>query len=593
MVNFIAPVEDTLFVLSEVVGFDRFARAEPPFEFDEDAAAAILDQAGRFAAEVLAPINASGDREGCSWADGVVATPAGFKEASARYRADGWPTLIAPAEWGGQGLPRTLWLAIEEYNVAANLSFATFNVLGVGASTALLSAGNEKIQKLYVPKLVSGEWSGTMNLTEPHCGTDLGLIRTTGTRRDDGTYSLTGTKIFITAGEHDLTENIVHLVLAKTAGAPDNLRGLSLYVVPKFLPDENGNPGRRNAVSCGSIEHKMGLRASATCVMNYDDATGFLVGEEGGGLAAMFVMVNMARLHVGVQGLGLAEGAYQHAVAYARERRQGRAPTGAADPDQKADVLMVHPDVRRLLMECRALIEGSRALCLWAVSQVDDSYGAPEPAQRALANDLVSLLTPVVKGFVTDMAYRCVTSAQQLFGGHGFICETGAEQFVRDCRITMLYEGANGIQALDLATRKAQMKDGAIMRHFIEMVRAEMGNAPPELQAMTDRLGKLAAEAEAATAWLASKVKADPEDAAAGAYHYMDLIGFLALGWLWLRMASAAQRRIGAGDASPFNHAKMKTARFYFERLVPEAMTLRERMEAGSSAVMALEPSFY
>lgn len=593
MANFNAPVDDTLFVLSEVVGFERFARAYPPFELDEDAAAAILDQAGRFAAEVLAPINASGDREGCSWVDRAVTTPTGFKEASARYRADGWPTLIAPAAWGGQGLPRTLWLAIEEYNVAANLSFATYNVLGVGAATTLLSAGNEQIQNMYVPKLVSGEWAGTMNLTEPHCGTDLGLIRTTGTRREDGTYSLSGTKIFITAGEHDLTDNIVHLVLAKTAGAPDNLRGLSLYVVPKYLPDESGGLGLRNAVSCGSIEHKMGLRASATCVMNYDEATGFLVGEEGGGLAAMFVMVNMARLHVGVQGLGLAEGAYQHALAYARERRQGRAPTGPADPDQKADVLMVHPDVRRLLMECRALIEGSRALCLWTIAQVDDSYSAPEPEDRAFAQDLVALLTPVVKGFVTDMAYRCVTSAQQLFGGHGYICETGAEQFVRDCRITMLYEGANGIQALDLATRKAQMKDGTTMARFIEMVRAEMDMAAPELREITDRLAKLMAEAEAATAWLATKVKASPEDAAAGAYHYMELIGFLALGWLWLRMASAAHRRIASGDASPFNNAKMATARFYFERLVPEAMTLRERMEAGATSVMELEPALY
>lgn len=593
MVQYSAPVRDTLFVLSEIVDFGRFQCAAPPFDIDEDGAEAILEQAGRFAAEVLAPLNASGDHEACRWDDGNVTTPAGFKEAAARYRADGWGGLIAPAEWGGQGLPRAMWLAVEEYNVAANMSFATYQVLGVGAATTLLSAASEPIKNAYVSKLVSGEWGGTMNLTEPHCGTDLALIRTTGTKCADGTYSVTGTKIFITAGEHDLTENIVHLVLAKTAGAPDNLRGLSLFVVPKFLPDESGNPGLRNGVSCSAIEHKMGLRASATCVMNYDDATGFLVGEEGGGLAAMFVMVNMARLHVGVQGLGLAEGAYQHAVAYARERRQSRAPNGPAEPDQKADLLMVHPDVRRMLMECRALIEGCRALCLWTVAQVDHGYRAAEQADRELAQDLVSLLTPVVKGFVTDAAYRCVTSAQQIFGGHGFIREVGAEQFVRDCRITMLYEGANGIQALDLATRKALMKDGETMRRFVGIIREDAEKARSEFPELVDGLERLTKEAEAATAWLAAHGKVKPDDAAAGAYHYMELVGYLALGWLWIRMAAAAQKRIASGDQSPFNDAKIATARFYFERLVPAAMSLRERMEAGAGTIMALEPALF
>ncbi|WP_236554693.1 acyl-CoA dehydrogenase C-terminal domain-containing protein [Novosphingobium sp. 9U] len=577
-----------MFVLSEIVGFDLFSQADPSFDLDPDAAEAILEQAGRFAAEVLEPINGSGDREGCTWQGGVVTTPTGFKEAFERYRADGWPTLIAPVENGGQGLPRTIWLAVEEYAVAANLSFACYNVLSVGAATTLLASASEELKAAYLPKLVTGEWSGTMNLTEPHCGTDLGLIRTIGTRREDGTYSVSGTKIFITAGEHDLTENIVHLVLAKTTGGPDNVRGLSLFLVPKFLPDAAGNAGERNGVACGSIEHKMGLKGSATCVMNYDDATGFLVGEECNGLAAMFVMVNMARLHVGMQGLGLADAAYQHAVAYARERRQGRAPTGASNPEHKADRLIVHPDVRRMLLECRALIEGSRALCLWTIAQVDRGERGPDAQERAQARDFVSLLTPVVKGFVTDISYRCTTLSQQVFGGHGFINEIGAEQFVRDSRITKLYEGANGIQALDLAARKVAMRDGETMRAFLAMVREEANTGRATFPDLAQKLDRLAADAEKSTSWLSKHMTRDPNATAAGAYSYMELVGYLALGWLWLRMAVAAHRHLDAGEDVDYHRVKIATARFYFDRLVPEAMTLRERIEGGAGSIMAL-----
>ncbi|NJR77120.1 acyl-CoA dehydrogenase C-terminal domain-containing protein [Sphingomonas corticis] len=592
MPQYTPPIRDTRFVLDHVLGLDRHANLAGFSAATPDTIDAVLEEGGRFVAEVLFPLNQSGDQQGCTrHADGRVTTPDGFKEAYARFVESGWGTLGAPEAFGGQGMPHVVSTAFQEYMISANMAFAMYPGLAHGAIAALVVKGSPEQQATYLPKMVSGEWGGTMNLTEPQCGTDLGLIRTRAEPQGDGSYAITGTKIFISAGEHDLTDNIIHLVLAKTPGAPDSSKGISLFVVPKVMVNADGSLGTRNAVSCGSIEHKMGIHGNATCVMNYDGATGWLVGEEMKGLAAMFIMMNAARLGVGLQGLGVAETAYQNAVQYAKDRRQGRALTGPAEPEEKADTLFVHPDVRRMLMNAKAWTEGLRALCLWGALQADLEHHAEGEEERQLAGDLLGLLTPVIKGVGTDKGYQIATDAQQVYGGHGYIQEWGMEQYVRDARIAMIYEGTNGVQAMDLAGRKLAQNGGRAVMAFAKLVGEEIAAAKGEAATadFAARLEKAAGELQASAMWFMANGMKDPNNVGAGAVPFMHLVGVVAVGLMWLRMASAAARlkAAGEGDAA-FLDAKLMTARFFAERVLPEAGALRRQIEGGVDAIMAL-----
>ena len=592
MPSYKAPVRDTLFVINELLKLESYGNL-PGFESaSADIVTAVIEEAGKFTSEVLAPLNASGDAEGCTRnADGSVTTPKGFKAAFDQFREAGWGTISAPEEFGGQGMPDVLGCALEEFLSSSNQSFAMYPGLTNGAIAAILAKASPELQQAYVPKMVSGEWTGTMNLTEPHCGTDLGLIRTRAVPAVDGSYAITGTKIFISAGEHDMSENIIHLVLAKTPDAPDSSKGISLFIVPKFLLDSDGKPGTRNQVSCGSIEHKMGIHGNATCVMNYDGATGYMVGEENKGLAAMFIMMNAARLGVGIQGLAQAEVAYQNAVAYAGERRQGRALTGAAEPAEKADPLFVHPDVRRMLMDAKAFTEGMRALALWGGMQVELSHAAASEEERQMADDLISLLTPVIKGYGTDKGFETAVNMQQIWGGHGYIVDNGMEQFVRDARIAQIYEGANGVQAMDLVGRKLGANMGRAVQAFFALVDGECATAKadPELPPIAERIEKAGGELKAATMWLMQNGMTNPNNAGAGAHHYMHLMGIVSLGLMWLRMATVAQAALAGGASDKaFYEAKLVTARYFAERFTPDAGALRRKMEAGSEAMMML-----
>ena len=595
MPSYQAPVADVLFLLNDVLRMQDHDDLAGYAEASPDIVVAVLDEAAKLAGQQLQPVNLSGDQEGCRRAaDGSVQTPKGFKAAYDAYAEGGWIGLAFDPAYGGQGLPYLLAAAVSEFFISANLSLSMYPGLTAGAAAALLTHGSEELKRLYAPKMLEGRWTGTMNLTEPHCGTDLGLLKTRATRRDDGSFSLTGQKIFISAGEHDLTENIVHLVLARIEGAPAGVKGISLFVAPKFLLDAAGNPSEKNAVSCGSIEHKMGIHGNSTCVMNYDGAQGWLVGEENRGLNAMFVMMNEARLMVGVQGLAQSEVAYQNAASYARERLQGRALTGAKSPEKPADSLLVHPDIRRILLEIRAFNEAGRAFALWLALQSDIAHRSPDAKAREKAADLLGLMTPVLKGVLTDRGFDNCVKAQQVFGGHGYIVEWGMEQFVRDARIAQIYEGANGIQALDLVGRKLPANGGRAITAFLTEVGAFL-KANDGDEALKPLLGPLSASLghlQKATLWLMQNALAAPDNAGAAATDYMHLLGLTALGYMWAKIAKAA-----FADADParadFLQAKRACALFHAERILPETALRLARIQTGAGVTMSLPAELF
>jgi alkylation response protein AidB-like acyl-CoA dehydrogenase len=598
MPTYRAPVKDTRFILEEVLDISRFSNLPGFAAASTDVIEAILEEAGRFCEEVLQPLNRIGDEIGCKRNDdGSVTTPPGFKEAWDQWVEAGWPTLTAPEEFGGQGLPQVVGTAIGEYVLSANHSFEMYQGLTSGAIAALVVKASDELKQRYLPKLVVGSWTGTMNLTEPHCGTDLGLLKTRAEPNEDASYSITGTKIFISSGEHDLSENIIHLVLAKRAGAPDTVKGISLFVVPKFLVNDDGTPGPRNAVSCGALEKKMGIHGNATCVMNYDGATGWLVGEGEKGLQAMFIMMNAARLGVGLQGLAQGEVAYQNAANYARERRQGRALNeGERDPGERSDPIIVHPDVRRMLMESRAWNEAGRALCLWGSLLVDLTRRSPDEAERQQADDLLGLVTPVVKAYLTDKGFQATVHAQQVLGGHGYIREHGIEQFVRDARITQIYEGTNGIQAMDLVGRKLPRDNGRAIHTLFDLIETDISEAEAgEPSVVAGALAPALLDLKAATLWMAQNAPANPDNAGAGAYPYLELMGLVILGWMWLKMANSAARAVRGRPSEPndFYDAKLATARFYADRELPLSSTLRKKVEAGAESLMKIPAEIF
>jgi alkylation response protein AidB-like acyl-CoA dehydrogenase len=592
MPTYAAPLETIRFVLNDVLkAGDEFARLGMT-EATPDVLDAILEEAARFCQQELQPLNLSGDTEGCTFENGVVRTPKGFKEAYDKFCEGGWTGLTGDPAYGGQGMPHTLGTVLDEMVSSANLSFGMYPGLTAGAVRALTQHGSDAQKALYLPKLNSGVWSGTMCLTEPQCGTDLGLIRTKAVPADDGSYKITGTKIFISAGEHDLSENIIHLVLAKLPDAPEGTRGISLFVVPKFLPKEvNGETvaGPRNGISCGSIEHKMGIKASATCVMNLDEATGWLVGEPHKGMRAMFTMMNAARHAVGIQGLGIAEVAYQNALSYAKDRLQGRALTGAKADDKAADPIIVHPDVRKNLLTVKAFTEAARALGLWVSLSLDIEERSADPAARVAASDLLALMTPIVKSYFTDAGFEAAVLSQQGWGGHGYIHENGMEQFVRDARITQIYEGANGIQALDLVGRKLPANMGRSLRRFFQPVAAFIAENQSDeaLGELVLPVAKAFGKLQQATGFIAQKGLANPDEAAAASSSYLRMFALVALGFMWLKMAKAAQAKLAAGEGNAaFYTSKLKTARFFVAKILPEAEQHFRAIMAGAEPLM-------
>jgi acyl-CoA dehydrogenase len=592
MPTYKAPVADVMFLLNDVFHIERYNNLPGFADATPDLIEAVLDESAKFCEDVLTPLNRVGDKEGCKrHPDGSVTTPSGFKDAYKRLTEGGWIGASAPDEFGGQGLPRVLSQAVSEFLISANMAFAMYPGLTQGAVAALVAHGSPEQKTLYLPKLISGEWAGTMNLTEPQCGTDLGLTRTRAVPQANGSYKITGTKIFISAGEHDLAENIIHLVLARIEGAPEGVKGISLFVVPKFLPAKDGGVGERNGVSCGSIEEKMGIHGNSTCVMNYDDATGWLVGEANRGLNAMFVMMNEARLGVGVQGLAMSEVAYQNAAVYAKERLAGRALTGAKFKDKAADPIIVHPDVRRMLMTMRAFNEAARALVLWTALKSDVAHRSGDAKERQAADDHMGLMTPVIKGVLTDQGFANTVMAQQVFGGHGYIAEHGMEQFVRDARIAMIYEGANGIQALDLVGRKLPRDGGRAFQAFLAEVSGfiKQHGDDADLAPFIKPLAQAVGELQQATMWFMQNALGNPDNAGAGSTDYMQLFGLVALGYMWCLIAQAAYAKgavnNGAGDPMA---AKLVTGRFFAERLLPAAATHLARVKAGAASTMAL-----
>ena len=587
-----APVQDTMFVLNDVLGLERHNNLPGFAEASPDMLEAIVGEAARFAEEALFPLNLSGDRQGCiRHDDGTVSVPDGFAEAYRQYCQAGWTGLAVPEAFGGQGLPYTLHAAVGEYFSSANMSLMMYPGLTQGAIAAILVHGSDDQKATYLPNMVAGTWSGTMNLTEPHCGTDLGLLRTRAVPQNDGTYKISGQKIFISAGEHSMSDNIVHLVLARIEGAPEGTKGISLFIVPKVMVEADGSLGARNGVTCGAIEEKMGIHGNATCVMNYDEATGFLIGAENRGLAAMFVMMNEARLGVGLQGLAIAETAYQNAVSYAKERIQGRSLSGVKNPDGKADPIIVHADIRRTLMTIRAFNEAGRAFLLWTALKSDIAHRSEDAAERQRADDILGLATPILKGVMTDKGFDHAVMAQQVFGGHGYIEEHGMSQYVRDARITMIYEGANGIQALDLVGRKLALNGGrAIMAMFKEIGDfCEENRADEAMMPFTKALKKGLVDLQTATMWFMQNAMSKPDNAGAGSTDYMHLFGLVTLGYMWATMAKTAGEKLVAGDAREnYLKAKLVTARFFMEKIMPETALRRARIEAGADSLMEL-----
>lgn len=582
-----APLRDMRFVLHELLEVEKLTELPGYEEMTPDLIDAILEEGAKIHQEVLHPLNRSGDEEGCTFENGVVRTPSGFKEAYDTFKDGGWIGIACDPEWGGQGVPKVVHAMIQEMGCSANLSFGIYPGLSHGAYTAMEAYASQELKERYLPKMVEGSWSGTMCLTEPHCGTDLGLLRTKAEPVGDGSYKVTGTKIFISAGEHDLTENIIHLVLARLPDAPPGVKGISLFLVPKFLPKDDGTPGERNGVSCGSIEHKMGIKASATCVMNFDEATGWLVGEPHKGMRAMFAMMNAERIAVGIQGLGLGQVSYENAALYARERLQGRSLTGVKNPDGKADPLLVHPDVRRMLLTMKSTMEGSRALAAWVAKALDLATHHPDPAVRQENDDLVAVMTPIIKALLTDLGTEATNLGMQVFGGHGYIREHGMEQYVRDARIAQIYEGANGIQALDLVGRKMPAHAGRYLRRFFHPVAAYI-EANKDNEAMAEfvlPLAKAFGRLQTATATVAQRGMGNPDEAGAAATEYLRLFGLVAMAFMWCRMVEVARSKKGNGEDA-FYDGKEHTARFFMQRVLPQTGALLSCVMAGSASLM-------
>ena len=588
MADYKAPLRDMRFLLNEVFDAPALWQSLPALAevVDADTAEAILAEAGKITANTIAPLNRSGDEEGCQWHDAAVSTPTGYREAYRLYAEGGWVGVGGDPAYGGMGMPKAISAQVEEMMNSASLAFGLYPMLTSGACLSIHAHASEELKQKYLPNMYAGVWSGSMCLTEPHSGTDLGIIRSKAEPQADGSYKLSGTKIFITGGEHDLTENIIHLVLAKLPDAPAGSRGISLFLVPKVLVNEDGSLGERNAVSCGSIEHKMGIQASSTCVMNFDGATGWMVGEPNRGLAAMFTMMNYERLGVGIQGLATGERSYQSAIEYARERLQGRAATGAVAPDKVADPIIVHPDVRRMLLTMKALNEGGRAFSSYVALQLDIAKFSDDGAARQRAEGQVALLTPVAKAFLTDVGLETTLHGQQVFGGHGFIREWGQEQLVRDCRITQIYEGTNGIQALDLLGRKVVGSAGELYQPFAEEIRQFCASASPALAEFVTPLAAALDNLDELTAWVIERARNDPNEIGAASVEYLHVFGYTSYAYMWALMARAALE----GEASDdFYQAKLGTARFYFARLLPRIQSLTASVRAGSESLYLLD----
>ena len=597
MPTYRAPVEDTLFILEDVLQYERYGNLPGFADASRDVVEAVLNEAAKIAEDVLQPINLSGDREGCTRnADATVTAPKGFKEAFAAYGDGGWLGLSVPEAYGGQGLPHVLQTAVTEYMSSANMAFAMYPGLTAGAMASLIVCGSEEQKQRFVPNMAAGKWTGTMNLTEPHCGTDLGLLKTKAVPQPDGSYAITGQKIFISAGEHDMAENIIHLVIARIEGAPAGVKGISLFVVPRNHVADDGTVGTRNAVSCGSIEHKMGIHGNATCVLNYDGAIGWLVGEANRGLQAMFVMMNEARLGVANQGLSQSEVATQNAAAYARDRLQGRSISGVKEAGKPADPIIVHPDVRRGLLEMKAFNEAARGLMLWTALEADILHRSPDEAARKAADDHLGLLTPVLKGVLTDRGFDNAVKGQQVLGGHGYVGEWGMDQFVRDARIAMIYEGANGIQALDLVGRKLPKDGGRAITTFFGTVGAFIkdNESDEAMKPYLAPLGKALGHLQQATIWLMGNAPKNPDNAGSASTDYMHLFGLVALGYMWGRIAKAAiaKKAQGNGVAARMD-AKLVTGKFFAEYMLPETSMRLARISAGSATMMAMPAEMF
>ena len=596
MAEYKAPLEDMRFVLNEVLGAEKIWSGMPDLaEVTQELSDTILEEAGKITENLIAPLNRSGDEEGAHWNDGAVTTPQGFKEAFSTYAEGGWIGLSGDTSYEGQGMPKMLTVLFEEMLYSANSSFTLYSALTTGCTLAIHAHATEELKRTYLPKMYAGVWCGSMCLTEPHSGTDLGIIRTKAVANDDGSYAVTGTKIFITGGDHDLTENIIHLVLAKLPGAPAGPRGISLFLVPKIELNDQGDLGSPNQVSCGSIEHKMGIKAAATCVMNFDGARGFLIGELNKGLACMFTMMNYERLSIGIQGTGCAEASYQSAVAYAKDRIQGRSADGAKYPEKEADAIIVHPDVRRMLLTQRAFIEGGRAFASYVGMQLDIAKYAEDETVIEKANNLVVLLTPIAKAFFTDKGFDACVLGQQVFGGHGYIREWGQEQLVRDVRIAQIYEGTNGIQALDLMGRKVVHNNGAFLKTFTDEVEGYIATitadtiAAGSLDVFIDPLKENVAQLISVSQWVIEKSKTDPYAIGAASVEYLHLFGYTAYAYMWLKMVVACQGK----ESEQFYQSKIKVAEFYFQHLLPQTYALAASIKAGSDSLMSIDDATF